>query len=253
MIDEGGVGAKGMHEAFHQSLIDVQSEVRAAFEWSVASDRTSAEAMVACVENHAAMIPSWRNSERNLTLDQLRTALLAAKEVVVLGAAITESEVESMDMNGRLIIAADGSVGALSDRSKLACVVSDFDGGVHLNGAAEQGTVMIVHAHGDNSVRWVECLNTWSQCPTPPRLILTHQTPEVLSNAHNFGGFTDGDRAVCFALAMGVAKENIRLVGFALNRVGIWSATTVAERKLEKLVWMNRILTSVGLDDAVAK
>ena len=129
------------------------------------------------LQHHAAMIPSWRNSERNLTLDQLRAALLAAKEVVVLGAAITESEVESMDMDGRLIIAADGSVGALSDRSKLACVVSDFDGGVHLNGAAEQGTVMIVHAHGDNPVRWVECLNTWSQCPTPPRLILTHQTP----------------------------------------------------------------------------
>lgn len=253
MIDEGGVRAKGMHEAFHQSLIDVQSEVRAAFEWTVDSDRSSAEAMVAYVENHAAMVPSWRNSERKLTLERLRTELLAAEEVVVLGAAVTESEVESMDMDGRLIIAADGSVGALSDRSKLACVVSDFDGGAHLDGAAEQGTVMVVHAHGDNSSRWLKCLDIWSQCPTPPRLILTHQTPEVLAKAHNFGGFTDGDRAVCFALAMGVAKKNIRLVGFALNMVGVWSATTVAERKLEKLVWMNRILTSVGLDDAVAK
>ncbi|MDE0858094.1 MAG: hypothetical protein OSA38_05955 [Candidatus Poseidoniaceae archaeon] len=242
-----------MHEAFQQSLVDVQSEVRAAFEWTVASDRSSAEAMVACVQNHAAMLPVWRNAARNQTLEHLRSELLAAKEVVVLGAAVTESEVESMDMDERLIIAADGSVGALSDRSKLACVVSDFDGGVHLDGAAGQGTVMVVHAHGDNPVRWLECLNTWSQYPTPPRLILTHQTPEVLANAHNFGGFTDGDRAVCFALAMGVAKENIRLVGFALNMVGAWSATTVAERKLEKLVWMNRILSSVGLEDAVAK
>ena len=85
------------------------------------------------------------------------------------------------------------------------------------------------------------------------RLVLSHQTPEPVEGAHNFGGFTDGDRAVCFALAIGVKRENIRLLGFSLREVGPWSATTVHELKLQKLAWMNRILTSVGLDGAVAK
>ena len=69
--------------------------------------------------------------------------------------------------------------------------------------------------------------------------------------AHNFGGFTDGDRAVCFALAMGVKKENIALVGFSLNAVGRWSATTVPEQKLKKLGWMYRILEMLGLHGAI--
>jgi hypothetical protein len=51
---------------------------------------------------------------------------------------------------------------------------------------------------------------------------------------------------------MGVNPMNIELVGFSLNKVGMWSATTVPEQKLRKLVWMYRILEMVELHDAVA-
>ena len=51
---------------------------------------------------------------------------------------------------------------------------------------------------------------------------------------------------------MGVNPQNIDLVGFSLNTVGRWSATTVPEEKLKKLAWMYRILKMVELHDAVA-
>ena len=51
---------------------------------------------------------------------------------------------------------------------------------------------------------------------------------------------------------MGVNLMNIDLVGFSLNTVGMWSATTVPEQKLKKLAWMYRILEMVELHDAVA-
>lgn len=242
-----------MHEAFLQTLVDVQDEVRAAFGWSVSSDRSSAEAMIDCVRRHSARVPHWSIEACNETLSHLKNRLLNAKEVVVIGAAATAAEVDRIEEEDVLIIAADGSVGALRGLSNLACVVSDFDGGQHLDAAAKRGAVMVVHAHGDNMSRWQSSLETWSCLTVPPRLVLSHQTPEPVLGAHNFGGFTDGDRAVCFALAVGVKRENIRLLGFSLREVGPWSATTVPELKLQKLVWMNQILQSVGLDDAVAK
>ncbi len=114
MIDEDGARAKGMHEAVHQALIDVQDEVRKAFEWSVSADRSSAEAMVDCVQTHSQMVQAWEPGACTATLERLKQHLLEAPEVVVLGAAVSASEVADLG-EGCLIIAADGSVGALND------------------------------------------------------------------------------------------------------------------------------------------
>ena len=241
-----------MHEAVDQRLVDIQDEVRDAFEWSLEQDRSAAESLVKRTDELIAAVPSWSQDGRRSSLDALRTKLFAAKRVIVLGAAATEEEAERVAQQEGVIIAADGSVGALKVRDRLACVVSDFDGGVHLHEAAKEGVPIVAHSHGDNVQRFSFALSEWSQFDTPPSLILTHQTPKPCRGAHNFGGFTDGDRAVCFALAMGVNPMNIVLVGFSLNTVGMWSATTVPEQKLKKLAWMYRILEMVELHNAVA-
>ena len=78
----------------------------------------------------------------------------------------------------------------------------------------------------------------------PPGLILTHQVTESIDGMHNFGGFTDGDRAVCLAIGLGVPKENISLIGFSTTKIGKWSGQTNPTRKLEKLAWMLQVLAN---------
>jgi uncharacterized Rossmann fold enzyme len=63
---------------------------------------------------------------------------------------------------------------------------------------------------------------------------------------HNPGGFTDGDRAVCIAFALGA--DEVELVGFSIDEVGIWSGVTDKKRKLMKLKWMNKVLKLLSLE-----
>jgi hypothetical protein len=77
-------------------------------------------------------------------------------------------------------------------------------------------------------------------------VILTHQTPNSIDGMHNPGGFTDGDRAVCIAFALGA--DAVELVGFSTGDVGKWSGVTDVARKLTKLTWMKRILGILSLE-----
>ena len=64
---------------------------------------------------------------------------------------------------------------------------------------------------------------------------------------HNPGGFTDGDRAVCFALSQNVSNEQIHLRGFRTDSIGRWTGQTNPERKMRKLEWMSRVLDIAGV------
>jgi uncharacterized Rossmann fold enzyme len=63
-----------------------------------------------------------------------------------------------------------------------------------------------------------------------------------IDGMYNFGGFTDGDRAVCFIHSLGVPKERILLIGTRTDIVGRWSGITNNELKLSKLRWMEKVL-----------
>ena len=112
--------------------------------------------------------------------------------------------------------------------------------------AMKRGIPIILHAHGDNTAEWSELLTFSSARRTPPPIVLTHQTPEPIEGMHNPGGFTDGDRAVCFARALGVSRERIKLLGTRTDLVGAWSGATDPERKLVKLQWMAKGLQHLG-------
>ena len=78
-------------------------------------------------------------------------------------------------------------------------------------------------------------------------VILTHQTPENLEGMYNPGGFTDGDRAVCFVMSQNVSCNQIRLRGFQTHSIGRWTGRTNPERKMRKLEWMSRVLDIAGV------
>lgn len=240
---------QSMHEAPTPNAFLIQDEVRQAFGWSEADDIESAVDLQLLLQHH----PHWSPPQREHTLRRVEKQLLGAQRVIIIGAAIEENELVRYNRTGDIFVAADGAVGALSGYSQLACIVSDLDGGEYLDAAAKQGQTVVVHAHGDNGKQWKESLSSWEQCALPPSIILSHQVNQTILGMHNFGGFTDGDRALCFVLSLGVHPKNVELVGFSLNRVGQWSGITVAETKLKKLEWMKRIVSELGFGHFIKK
>jgi uncharacterized Rossmann fold enzyme len=96
------------------------------------------------------------------------------------------------------------------------------------------GTVMVVHAHGDN----MDLLRFWVPLFPGPLVGTTQAGP--FGRIHNFGGFSDGDRAVFLALALGAAE--VTLAGFFLDDPGVNPV------KRKKLLWARTLLGLAGYD-----
>ncbi|HIF45426.1 MAG TPA: hypothetical protein EYQ73_01330 [Candidatus Poseidoniales archaeon] len=201
------------------ALVAIQDEIRTAFSWPLEDDLESAHNLSQACENP-------------------RFEMKLSGMVTVVGAAADAGVISSNP-----IIAADGALGACADLSRVILVVSDADGEPYLDRAIEAKIPICLHAHGDNQANWGAALRRW---PSDHPIILTHQTPLEIENMFNPGGFTDGDRAVCIAFALG-AKE-VELVGFDTKKVGQWSGNTNPEGKIIKLQWMERVLSILGLE-----
>ena len=239
----------------NDKLIKVQEEVRNFFDWNIESDIESAEQLLLTVES--TTIEIWTRPQRSVTIANLRRRLvLRETKIAVLGAAVDESEIISMLESPTLFVAADGAVGVLSSLpesiserawSRLVCIVSDADGGTGTIEAVKRSVPIILHAHGDNISSWRNLLEIAINMQNPPRIVLTHQTPKKIDGLHNPGGFTDGDRAICFLIALGVPIERILLLGTRTDIVGKWSGETHPEEKLIKLQWMAKVLSIIGI------
>jgi uncharacterized Rossmann fold enzyme len=237
-------------------LLVIQTEVREHFGWKLNPDYNSALSMLEAVE--ASEINDWTRPRRAATVAGLiRRMVLRPTEVAVLGAAVEVEEVLRVLERPVLLVAADGSAGVLSTLtdstaerawSRLACVVSDGDGGQGIIEAVKRGIPVFLHAHGDNVSEWESLLEIAAGASTPSPLVLTHQTPATIPGMHNPGGFTDGDRAVCVVRSMGVPKESITMLGTRADVVGRWSGVTDAETKMEKLQWMDKVLRTLEID-----
>ncbi len=114
-------------------------------------------------------------------------------------------------------------------------VFTDLDGATDMFLEMNQrGTLMVIHAHGDN----MPLLRYWVPRFTGPVMGTTQSRP--LPHVHNFGGFTDGDRAVFAAHALG-ARE-VWIIGFDLDD------PHVDPLKRGKLFWARELLHLLGHD-----
>jgi uncharacterized Rossmann fold enzyme len=116
-------------------------------------------------------------------------------------------------------------------------VVTDLDGDVALDlEANERGAVLVVHAHGDNISALIGIIPS-----VKGRLVLTTQSTPF-GPVRNYGGFTDGDRAVALAVHFGVRR--LRLIGFDLShprpKVGV-----TLETKAKKLRWAEKLINDI--------
>ncbi|MGB1490531.1 MAG: hypothetical protein ACPG9O_00470 [Candidatus Poseidoniaceae archaeon] len=205
-------------KAVDEELILIQDEIRESFGWRLDSD----------IESAKLLVSKCNNSEPDLRFEG---------KVTVVGAA-AEPGVKTQFPT----VVADGAIGAIADLSSVALIVTDGDGTPHIEKALNKGIPICLHAHGDNVESWNNIL---SQIVDEQEIFLTHQTPIKIDGMYNPGGFTDGDRAVCIAYALGASE--VELVGFSTDDVGQWSGVTDKKRKLIKLQWMSRVLDILSL------
>ena len=230
-----------------KDLLSVQEEVRLAFGWHLEDDEFSAKNMANEFSNHAPFnLDLWSTESRTRTLKKLKQSIHSAERLMVVGAG--SDSIRTAEFPRTMFVAADGAVGAIDDLSRVLCVVSDGDGAEHLDHAAQHGVHIVLHAHGDNAEVWTNLVKTWSCYEQPPPLTLTHQTMNDYAGMHNPGGFTDGDRALCFIQAIGRPLNEIGCIGFRTDIVGPWSGTTEPERKKEKLAWMEEVMQRLGVE-----
>ena len=165
--------------------------------------------------------------------------LVRCQIVVVCGNAPTlKDELEEFlhAPRDKIFIAADGATSVLLKAGIVPdIIVTDLDGCVDdILRANQMGSVVVVHAHGDNQDLLREYV------PKLRNVIGTTQTrpPHGL---YNFGGFTDGDRCVFFAKYL--AASEIKLIGFDFDD------TSVTPRKHKKLAWAKKLIELAHSDE----
>ena len=230
-----------------EPLLALQDEVREAFGYALENDEESAKQMEYLFSKPLPFgREEWSIEQRYQATMSLRERLHAAEKLYVIGAGSKTIQTADFGTEARFI-AADGAVGAVDDLSKVLCVVSDGDGAEHLQQAAESSVHIVLHAHGDNLETWNELCTKWASMKSVPTLTLTHQTRTSFSGIHNPGGFTDGDRALCFLHSMGLDLRHVECLGFSTQEVGMWSGATNPAAKLDKLQWMKEAMIRLGV------
>ena len=170
--------------------------------------------------------------------------LITGKEVYVFGAG---PSLESLliahkeDIIDKLKIAADGATSALLKNDVLPeIIVTDLDGKISdLLEANLKGSITVIHAHGSN----IDNVKKYVSEFKGDILGTIQIDPEPYENIHNFGGFTDGDRAVF--LADYFKAKKIYLIGFDFNgEIGKYSYSENKDKnlKLKKLKWCKNMI-----------
>ncbi|MCI4373025.1 MAG: DUF115 domain-containing protein [Thermoplasmata archaeon] len=207
-------------------------QIRQEFEFSWEREEESARKLMALLPSAALTRPAERIAPR-----------LQGKEVVVVGLGPRSGPPplwrRPFTPGGVAVVAADGAAATCLESGLVPdVVVTDLDGPVPSEvNANRRGAVVVVHAHGDNGAlleEWVpqfpgELAGSWAGPPGAGLL--------------NVGGFTDGDRAVFLAEALGAAR--VLLWGFDFEHVEEPDALAKG-RKRAKLRWAARGLTELA-------
>jgi uncharacterized Rossmann fold enzyme len=143
-------------------------------------------------------------------------------------------ELSALTIEG-YVVAADSATTVLAEAEiRPSMIVSDLDGivedQVELN---EEGTVVFVHAHGDNR----DAVERYVRDFKGPVVGTCQCVPPA--GMYNFGGFTDGDRAACICAELGAKR--IHLAGFDFENPSekIGKDRDIKKRKLR---WAKKII-----------
>ncbi len=166
-------------------------------------------------------------------------SLLDGKEITVAGNGPNVAA-EVGEARGVLITADEATSVALARGLRPAVLVTDLDGDVADQVRAnEQGTIAVVHGHGDNG----PSVREWAPRFRGKTIATTQSRPS--GSLMNFGGFTDGDRAVF--LADHFSAKTIHLVGFDFQNPN--EKDRDKRTKQRKLDWAYILLGALHRDE----
>jgi uncharacterized Rossmann fold enzyme len=156
---------------------------------------------------------------------------LDGKTVAVAGAGPSLEDDADRAADADAVLAASTAADRLADSGvTVDAMVTDLDKNPGTGRALTVSeTPVFVHAHGDNIPAVEAQVPTYNQAYVVPT---TQAAPT--ERVHNFGGFTDGDRAAFTADHLGAAE--IRFVGWDFDD------PDVTPEKREKLRWAERLL-----------
>ena len=165
-------------------------------------------------EESAKLLDEILSTEGCLTLDDLSQIVGFSDKFIVFGAGPSLKEhilmlKEEYDLKDYVLVAADGATTALIEQ-KIApdIVATDLDGNLDdILLANFRGANIVIHAHGDNMDKIA------SLTPFFTSVLGTTQA-QPIGNLYNFGGFTDGDRALFLAVALGASEITLAGMDF---------------------------------------
>lgn len=167
--------------------------------------------------------------------------LVQGKECIVFGAGPSlDTDLKKLERAGylsKVLMAADGATSAVLKHRNPEIIVTDLDGTVdnQIN-AWRLGSWLVIHAHADNVTR------VRKVTPHLNKNVIGTTQVKQFGKLFNFGGFTDGDRAVFMARELGASK--IYLAGMDLGtKIGRCSGSKDTKRKIIKLKICGELLS----------
>ncbi len=208
----------------HASWRPTYEAILADFGWDAAADIASAKRLQAMAPKGA-----WRH---------VGTELKNRPRAVIVGCGPALESLRASDLPEGVVVAADGATSRLRELGIVPrVVVTDLDGDPEaLLWAAQQGSSMVVHAHGDNPER-LELV------PELGALVAgsCQCDPTGLEPLRNLGGFTDGDRAALLCEAMAVRDIALSCFDFEAPP-SKYSHQFDPGLKARKLDWARRVM-----------
>src|SRR5438477_497325 len=171
--------------------------------------------------------------------DEELLSLFEGEEVTVAGNG--PNLAREIDGAPGVLVTADEATTVAMARGRIpAAVVTDLDGTVSDQVKAnDAGSIVLVHGHGDNG----PAVRKWAPLFAGKTVATTQSRPT--GGLRNFGGFTDGDRAVFLADHFGAA--HIHLVGFDFEHPSPKDADL--RTKQRKLDWAYILIGNLERDD----
>lgn len=165
-------------------------------------------------EESAKLLDEILSTEGCLTLDELGEIIGFSDKFIVFGAGPSIKKhvtflKENYNLKDYVLVAADGATTALIEQ-KIApdIIVTDLDGNLDdILIANFRGANIVIHAHGDNMDKIAKLTAFFTS-------ILGTTQAQPIGNLYNFGGFTDGDRALFLSVALGASEITLAGMDF---------------------------------------